>query len=396
MENKTRSDKFLGAKDREKKKRATAILRKKAEEHLLKSKPESVVFGDTRQLIQELQVHQIELEMQNDELLRAQNELRKSLDNYFDFYNFTPVGYFTFDEKGMILDLNMTSISFLGASKQDLINRNFRLFISSDSRSIFNTFCKNVIETETKQSCELQIDPPSRFVLIEGIVVPDDNGKGKRIRAVMVDITERKQMEEKLREGKEALEKAMQDIFHVIMHIVEKNTYQTPEKRQRLGNLSCAMAQEMGLTEKSIECISMAAPILNLGYIYIPVDILGKPHKLNTLEFALFKKHPEEGFKLLKDVEFPWPLAEIVLQHHERIDGSGYPRGLKGDDIMPEAKILAVADTVEEICCNQPYRPGLGINAAMDEIEKNMGILYEERAVKACVKLFREKGFKFG
>lgn len=370
-------------------------LRKKAENHLLKSKQKGVVFGDMKKLIHELQVHQIELEMQNEELRKTQYELRKSLDNYFDFYNFTPVGYFTFDEKGMMLDLNMTSATLLGVAKRDLINKDFRLFLAHDSRPVFKKFCKNIFETDTKQSTELVIENTNRFMHMEGIAVPDDNGQGKRIRAVMVDITERKKMEEILKEGKEMLEKAMKDVFHVLMQIVEIKTYQTSAHRQRLAKLSCAIAHEMGLQEESIEGLSMAGHILDLGYISMPVDILSRPLGLNTIETALFRNHPVAGYDMLKGVKFPWPLAEIVLQHHERIDGSGYPRGLKGDDILIEAKILAVADTVEGICCDQPYREGLGIDAALDEIEKNKGILYDSNVVDTCTRLFRKKGFSF-
>lgn len=370
-------------------------LRQEAEHQLYKSKPKSIVFGDMRQLIHELQVHQIELEMQNEELRKTQDELRKSLDNYFDFYNFTPVGYFTFDEKGMILDLNITSTNFLGVPKGDLINRNFRLFISLESRPVFNEFCKNVLETNKKQTCELKIDKPSRVVLIEGMTIDDTEKLGKKIRAVMIDITERKEMEENLRKNKEMLERAIKVTFNILMLIVEKNTYQTSEHRQRLVKLSCAIAKEMGLPKESIEVISIAAQMLDLGYISIPVDILIRQQRLNMVESAIFRNHPLTGFNMLKDIEVYGQLATIVLQHHERIDGSGYPNSLKGNEILKEAKILAVADTVEEICCNQPYRSGLGIDAALAEIKKNKGILYDTDVVDACVRLFHEKGFTF-
>jgi HD-GYP domain-containing protein (c-di-GMP phosphodiesterase class II) len=230
---------------------------------------------------------------------------------------------------------------------------------------------------------------------MEGISVSDEDGQGKRIRAVLIDITERKRMEEELRRNKEMLEKAMKDTFHVLMSVIEKKTYQTSEHRQRVVKLASATAREMGISEGCVEGISVAGSILDLGYIFIPAEILSKPQGLTEVESIFLKTHSQAGYDMLKDVEFPWPLAEIVLQHHERIDGSGYPLGLKGDEILPEARILAVADIVEEVCCDQPYRSGLGVEAALEEIEKKKGILYDVNAVEACLRLFREKNFKF-
>ncbi len=388
MENKTKPDKS-GQAER---------LRKSAEERLEKSKAghlEGETYADMRKLICELEVHQVELEMQNDELRIAQQELQASRDNYFDFYNFSPVGYFTFDEKGLMLDLNLTSATMLGVEKQKLIRKKFLLYVTPDFRPPFNTFCQRVLETGTKQTCELKLDTSARIVLMEGISVPGDDGHGKKIRTVMIDIAERKVMEEKLRQGKEKLEKAMKDTFHLLMSVIEQRTYQTSQHRQMVVGLARAIAEEMGIPEGRMEGISTAGLILDFGYMAVPVDILSKPQGLTELETTIFKTHPQAGYNMLKDLQFPWPLAEIVLQHHERMDGSGYPRGLKGDDILLEARILTVADTVEETCCDQSYRPGLGIENALEEIEKNRGTLYDAGVVDACVRLFREKGFKF-
>jgi len=139
----------------------------------------------------------------------------------------------------------------------------------------------------------------------------------------------------------------------------------------------------------------MAGSILDLGYISVPLELLSKPIELTGVESQLVQTHVQTGYEILKDIEFPWPLAEMVLQHHEHIDGSGYPHGLKNDAILLEARILAVADIVEGVCCDQTYRPGLGIEKALEEIEKNKGVLYDEKVVEACLKLFREKGFEF-
>jgi HD-GYP domain-containing protein (c-di-GMP phosphodiesterase class II) len=150
----------------------------------------------------------------------------------------------------------------------------------------------------------------------------------------------------------------------------------------------------MGLPRDVIDGIRMAGSIHDIGKLSIPSEILTKPTKLTKLEFSLIKEHAQKGYELLKDVESPWPLAQIVYQHHERMDGSGYPRQLKGEEIILEARILAVADVVEAIASHRPYRPSLGLKSALAEIENNKGTLYDAEAADACLRLFRENGFR--
>jgi HD-GYP domain-containing protein (c-di-GMP phosphodiesterase class II) len=151
----------------------------------------------------------------------------------------------------------------------------------------------------------------------------------------------------------------------------------------------------MGLPQEKIDGIRMAGSIHDIGKLSIPAEILSKPTRLTEIEFSLIKEHSRSGYEILKDVESPWPLAEIVYQHHERMDGSGYPRNLKGDDILMEARIMAVADVVESMASHRPYRAGLGIDAALEEISKNRDILYDPEVSDACLKLFQEKGYRF-
>ncbi len=174
---------------------------------------------------------------------------------------------------------------------------------------------------------------------------------------------------------------------------VEARDPYTSGHQIRTSDLALAIATEMGLPQEKIEAIRMAGPIHDIGKLSVPSEILSKPTKLSEIEFALIKEHPTSGYELLKDVESPWPLAEIVYQHHERMDGSGYPRKLKGDEILIEARIMAVADTVEAMASHRPYRPSLGIEFALEEIEKNKGIIYDAVVADACLKLFREKGY---
>jgi HD-GYP domain-containing protein (c-di-GMP phosphodiesterase class II) len=162
----------------------------------------------------------------------------------------------------------------------------------------------------------------------------------------------------------------------------------------RSADLARAIATEMGLPQEEIDGIRIAGSIHDIGKLSIPAEILSKPTKLNDLEFSLVKKHAQSGYEMLKDLESPWPLAEIVFQHHERINGSGYPRNLKGNEILIEARIMAVADVVEAMASHRPYRPTLGIEAALEEIEKNKGVLYDDTVADACLRLFREKGYQ--
>ena len=162
-----------------------------------------------------------------------------------------------------------------------------------------------------------------------------------------------------------------------------------------MGALAEAIAKVIGLSEDELRGIHFAAIIHDLGQIQVPAEILSKPGKLSNLEFQLIKMHAQAGYDILKGIDFRWPVAQIVYQHHERLDGSGYPRGLKGAETLMEAKILAVADVVQAIVSDRPYRPGRGIHTALDELAKHRGKLYDTAVVDICIKLFREEEFAF-
>ncbi len=211
---------------------------------------------------------------------------------------------------------------------------------------------------------------------------------------IIRDITERKKAEESLKETLESLRKAVGATIQVMVTAVETRDPYTSGHQTRSADLARAIATEMGLPHEIIDAIRIAGSIHDIGKLSIPAEILSKPTKLSEIEFSLIKEHAHKGFEMLKDVESPWPLAEIVRQHHERMDGSGYPRNLKGEEILIEARILAVADVVEAMASHRPYRPGLGIDAALNEIEKNRGIFYDNTVADVCLRLFREKGFQ--
>lgn len=181
----------------------------------------------------------------------------------------------------------------------------------------------------------------------------------------------------------------------VLTLVFETRDPYTADHQKRVAKLAAAIAAEMGLSENQVEVIRLAGGIHDLGKISVPADILNKPARLSEIEYNLIKIHPETGYNILKDIDIPWPIALIVLQHHERLDGSGYPGRLKDGDIIPEARIMAVADVVEAIASYRPYRPTLGKDKALDEISKNRGLLYDAQVVDACLSLFQAKGFSF-
>ncbi len=220
------------------------------------------------------------------------------------------------------------------------------------------------------------------------------DGTDTIIDGLALDITVRKQAEKKLQDTLESLRKAFGTTIQVMVSAVETRDPYTAGHQNRSADLARAIAAEMGLSQERIEGIRMAGSIHDIGKLSVPAEILAKPTKLPELELRLIKEHAQKGFEMLKDVESPWPLAEMVYQHHERMDGSGYPRHLKGEEIIMEARILAIADVVESMASHRPYRPALGLNAALEEIENNKGTIYDADAVNACLSLFREKGYK--
>jgi putative nucleotidyltransferase with HDIG domain len=214
-------------------------------------------------------------------------------------------------------------------------------------------------------------------------------------RGLARDVTERKRAEKKLEDTLDSLRKAVGATIQVMASAVEARDPYTAGHQIRSAALASTIATEMGLSQKKIDGIRMAGSIHDIGKLSIPAEILSKPAKLSEIELSLIKEHARKGFEMLKDVESPWPLAEIVYQHHERMDGSGYPRKLKGEEICIEARILAVADVVEAMASHRPYRPGLGIDAALNEIEKDKGTIYDNTVADAFLRLFKEKGYKF-
>jgi putative nucleotidyltransferase with HDIG domain len=208
-------------------------------------------------------------------------------------------------------------------------------------------------------------------------------------------VLETRRSEDLLQSTLDRLERSLEGTFLALAATLEKRDPYMAGHQQRVTKLAVAIAQEMSLSWDKIEGLRFAGLVHDIGKITMPLEIMAKPGRLTKSEYQFVKDHPRFGFEMLKDIALPWPVAHIVLQHHERLDGSGYPEGLAGDAILPEARILAVADVVEAVCSLRPYRPALGLEKALEEVRKGRGFRYDARVVDACLKLFRDKRFSF-
>jgi putative nucleotidyltransferase with HDIG domain len=211
----------------------------------------------------------------------------------------------------------------------------------------------------------------------------------------LAGIIERKKAEEKFQWSFEKLKRVLGQTVNALASALEKRDPYTAGHQQRVSQLARAIGQEMNLSQEQNEGIRIAGILHDIGKIYVPAEILSKPGKLTKTEFELIKTHSQVGYEILQGIEFAWPVARTVLQHHERLDGSGYPKGISGKEISIEAKILGVADVIEAMSSHRPFRPSLGLDITLEEISKNRGVLYDTDVADAALKLFTKKGFKF-
>jgi PAS domain S-box-containing protein/putative nucleotidyltransferase with HDIG domain len=225
--------------------------------------------------------------------------------------------------------------------------------------------------------------------------IKNDGGSISGMVLAFTDITPRKRAEDELKKSWEQQKIAMEGTVQAIAYTIETRDPYTAGHQRRVTKLACLIGEVMRLSADRIEGLRMSGELHDIGKIQVPAEILSKPGKISEAEYTIIKTHAQVGHDILKTIEFPWPVAKIVLQHHERMDGSGYPQGLKGERILLEARILAVADVIEAMATHRPYRPALSIEEALNEISENKGKLYDVKAVEACLKVFKEKEFTF-
>jgi PAS domain S-box-containing protein len=330
---------------------------------------------------------------------QAEEKLRESEASYRQLFDNSPAVIYRVDFKsGRFLKANDVFCEYFGCSQEEITSLNPYDILTEESKKLFLERMEKIsqgIKVPDIVEYEVLDKKGKRWCLhLHNKNIYDAEGHVVASDVVAHDITERKQAEVKLQHTLDSLRKAHGTIIQVMVSAVEMRDPYTAGHQVRTADIARAIATEMGLPEEKIDGIRLAGSIHDIGKLSIPAELLSKPTKLTNIEFSLIKEHPRIGYELLKDVESPWPLAEIVYQHHERMNGTGYPRNLKGDEILLEARIMAVADVIEAMASHRPYRPTLGIEAALEEIEKNKGIIYDNVVADACLKLFREKSYQ--
>lgn len=296
--------------------------------------------------------------------------------------------------------------SLLGYSVQEAMAKPMQEIFAPGSFGHAREVLKEELGIENREQKDLVRSRTLELELIrkDGSLVPvevkytflrDSQGRPVEVLAIARDISERKQAQEEAKHSTERLIIAMEHAIQAMTVIVEMRDPHTAGHQQRVTQLACAIAKQVGLSKEQINGLRLAGLIHDIGKVRVPAEILTNPNGLSDPELMMIKAHPVLGYEILRTIDFPWPVAQIVLQHHERMNGSGYPSGLSGEDIIVEARILAVADVVEAMASHRPYRPSLGINKALEEISQNKGVLYDAKAVDACLTLFRDKKFEF-
>ena len=331
---------------------------------------------------------------------RLEQQVRESEKRYRVLVETISHGIVEFDTNGSIIFANSAMSCMTGFAPEELSGLSIWEIIhpamtGNDAESIINDLSmpgerplsfSDTITTHSGDVINVQVDWNSKPFM--------KNGPPGFI-AVITDFTAKFHAEDRLRQTLGRVQRTLGATVNALATTIERRDPYTSGHQQRVASLACAIARELQVTPDNIEGINIAALVHDIGKIHIPSEILSKPSRLSDIEFAMIKTHSQVGYDILKDIEFDWSVPDMVLQHHEKLDGSGYPCGLKGDEIIFEARIITVADIVEAMASHRPYRPGLGIEIALDEIQKNSGKYYDPGIVEACVKLFRNDSFQF-
>jgi PAS domain S-box-containing protein/putative nucleotidyltransferase with HDIG domain len=322
---------------------------------------------------------------------RAENALRKSEARFRRYFELPLVGIAITSPKKGWLEGNGRLLDILGYSWEELKDLTWSELTHPEDLDAdveqFNRVLAGEIDSYALDKRFIRKSGEVVWTSLAAGCVRKQDGTVDYFVVLLEDITDRKKSVERMR-------KSLAATVNAIAVTVERRDPYTAGHQHRVADLARSIATEIGLTSDQIEGVRMAAVIHDIGKISIPAEILSMPRKLTNTEFNLIKTHAESGYDIIKDIEFPWPVARIILEHHERMDGSGYPNGLTGENILMESRILSVADVVEAIASHRPYRPTLGLDVALEEIAKNKGILYDPEVVHACLRLFKEKGYK--
>ena len=322
---------------------------------------------------------------------RSDREIRGILEEIDD-------GYWEVDLDGTFVYCNEAVTRIMGYSHEELIGLNYRKYMDEKTAekifAHFNEVYKTGIPLKPIVYDLIHKDGTTAIVEISLTLIRDNLGKPMGFRGIMRDISERMETRE-LQQNYNLLRKTLGQTIQALSLAFEVRDPYTAGHHRRVSDLARSIATEMGFDRDMIDGIRIAGSIHDLGKISIPSEILNKPGPLTTIEYKLIKTHPQTGYDILKNIDFPWPVAKAVCQHHERINGSGYPAGMNGRDMIIEAKILAVADVVEAMASHRPYRRAIGIEYALEEIVNNRGTFYDPAVVDICVSIFADKKYTF-
>jgi PAS domain S-box-containing protein len=295
--------------------------------------------------------------------------------------------------KGKFLEVNIAMEEITGYTRDELLDMDVRDLFPEKNKNLLTDGVGLANWKDTRELAILKKDKTEITVAENIMTIRYDSGRILYFDGILEDITERKHAQQQIQQSLERLQKTIKEIIQAMAYIGEVRDPYTAGHQRRVAQLSFEIGRMVGLEDQKFEGLMMAAFVHDIGKIIVPADILSKPGVLTRPEFDMIKDHARIGYEILKNIEFPWPIAKIVLQHHERLNGTGYPSGLNGDEIIQEARILAVADVVEAMSSHRPYRPALGVEKALAEISQNKGTLYDPNTVEACIRLFHEKGF---
>ena len=315
-----------------------------------------------------------------------------------EIFNTAADGMCLIDKEFNIFAINATLAMMLGLDKEKSIGKKCHEVLAGSACRTERCCLIKILKGEQ------QVEFETEKLRSDGVHIPclvaakpffSPNGELAGIVEDIKDVSRLKETETKLQQSLNKLRNALEGTIQAMSLVVEMRDPYTAGHQKRVTDLAVAIATDMDFTADEIEGIRMAGLIHDIGKISVPAEILAKPGRITDKEFGLIKEHPKVGYDILKKIEFPWPVAKIVLQHHERMNGSGYPQGLRGKFILSEARILAVSDVVESIASFRPYRPALGLEAALKGIAEDKGTLYDARIVDTSLKLFSEKRFTF-
>jgi PAS domain S-box-containing protein len=327
------------------------------------------------------------------ELARA---LRESEERYRSLFEGSRDAIFITSAHDRFIDLNQASSDLVGYSRVDLMKMKPGELLREPGEMAH--LKKEIRDQGYVKDREMQFcrsDGKGVTCLISSTYRLADDGRISEYQSIVKDITQQKRDHQRLQETLTMVRGNLNGVIRLVAQIVEKRDPYTAGHQRRVTDLARTIGMEMNLSESQIDAIRMAGRIHDIGKISLPAEILNKPGELSEIEMSILKTHAGIAYDILTEIEWPQPIPEIVLQHHERMDGSGYPQGLSNGDILIEARILGVADVVESMNSFRPYRPSLGIEMALEEIAKNRGILYDADVADACLRLFNEKGFQW-